>query len=77
MSSCVLLLGCSSLKSIEYIEDDDLPGGIMVESKVFKGTSFSVPDYYSTNQVDKHYKVGQIYYVQDLHCSHKTNKCTN
>ena len=74
---CSLLASCSYLSGTEFIEDEDVPGGIIVENKTFKGTYMMVPDYYSTQQIDKKYKTGQTYYVRDLQCKDKTNECTN
>ena len=77
VTCCSLLASCSSLSGTEFIEDEDVPGGVIVENKALKGTYFTVPSYYSTQQIDRKYKVGQTYYVGDLQCKQKTNECTN
>jgi len=70
---CSFFVGCSSLNSIS-----DTPNTSAEESdwNCFSGTQYSVPDYYSTKQIDKKHQVDSVYYVKDLRCKNSVNRCS-
>jgi hypothetical protein len=79
---CVLLVSCNALQPLESgnvpnkdfdvsgTEYQDLDGELGLS-----GTEYQVPDYYSTQQLDKSQQIGQTYYVKDLRCEGLVNRC--
>lgn len=70
---CVLFSGCSSLKPVDIVTNMSESIGDWIG---FSGTEYSVPDYYSTKQIDKKHQVDTVYYVKDLRCEKSVNQCT-
>ncbi len=69
---CALFAGCSSLKPV----DDNANIAEEGEWLGFSGTKYSVPDYYSTKQIDKKHQVDSAYYVKNLRCEKSVNRCS-
>jgi len=73
----LLLLGCQSNKPIDVVVEMGEKAGTWIGFEGLQGTEIRVPDYYSTQQNPKEYRTGQTYYLRDLECQNKMNKCTN
>ncbi len=68
---CALLVGCPSVKPV-----DDITNTSQESDPIeFFGTKYSVPDYYSTKQIDKKHQIGSVYYVKNLRCKKSVNRC--
>lgn len=69
---CTLFMGCTSFKPVDVASD-------MSETESdwigFSETEYSVPDYYSTKQIDKKHQIDTAYYVKDLRCEKSVNRC--
>jgi hypothetical protein len=68
---CFLLTGCPSVKPVDDITNMSEEG----QSIEILGTTYSVPDYYSTKQIDKKHQIDSVYYVKDLRCKKSVNQC--
>ncbi len=69
---CTQLAGCLSLKPVDDVTNrSEEKGGWLG----FLGTKYSVPDYYSTKQIDKKHQIDSVYYVKDLRCEKSDNRC--
>ncbi len=69
---CALLTGCTSFKPIDVVSNMSEKMGDWIG---FSGTEYSVPDYYSTKQIDKKHQIDTTYYVKDLRCENSVNRC--
>ena len=69
---CALLTGCSSFKPVDVVTNMSDKVGDWVG---FSGSEYSVPDYYSTKQIDKKHQIGTAYYVKNLRCEKSVNGC--
>ena len=69
---CVLFTGCTSLKPNDVVTDIPEKVGSWMG---FSGTEYSVPDYYSTKQIDKKHQVDTVYYVKNLRCENSIGQC--
>jgi len=76
VASSLIMVGCSSLSSNDSSSNQQ-GFDVFEGSRVVHGTLMSVPDYYSTQQVEQHYKLGRLYKVSDLRCKHIKHKCTD
>ena len=76
-SFSLLLMGCASTKLHKEAVDDQKVDAIWSDVKRFNASYMEVPDYYSTTQMGKNFKVGQRYYIEDLRCQSIGSNCTN